>query len=166
MQEGEVVVVDVGAEVGGYSADVTRTLPVSGTFTVEQKRVYLAVLSAQDAVIRMIRPGVPWSAIEAKAREMVASAGFPGRMIHGVSHHLGLDTHDAGAMDTLREGMVITVEPGIYIPASDTAYAPGFRGFGVRIEDDVLVGKEGAAILSSGIPKDLEAIEELMREKR
>jgi len=159
MEDGEVVVMDVGAEMDGYSADITRTLPVSGTFTEEQRRVYATVLHVQEEVIRMIRPGVRWSSIESRAREMIGAAGFPGRMTHGVSHHVGLDTHDVGEMDTLREGMVITVEPGIYIEASDTSFSAGYRGCGVRIEDDVLVGKDGAVVLSSNIPKDIETIE-------
>ncbi len=166
MKDGDLVVVDVGAEYEGYSADVTRTLPVSGTFTEAQRHVYAAVLKAQAAVIAMIRPGIRWSEIEGKAREVVAAEGFRGRMTHGVSHHIGLDTHDAGGMDVLQEGMVITVEPGIYIAEKDTAYAPEFRNFGIRIEDDVLVSKDGAVVLSSGIPKEPEAIEELVRSSR
>ncbi len=166
MTDGDLVVVDVGAEYEGYSADVTRTLPVSGTFTEAQRRVYAAVLKAQAAVIAMIRPGIRWSEIEGKAREVVAAEGFRGRMTHGVSHHIGLDTHDAGGMDVLQEGMVITVEPGIYIAEKDTAYAPEFRGFGIRIEDDVLVSKDGAVVLSSGIPKEPDAIEELVQRSR
>lgn len=162
MNSGEVVVLDVGAECEGYSADITRTIPVSGTFTEEQARVYRAVLEAQEQVIKMIRPGVRWLALDKKAQEALTAAGFGHLMHHGVSHHLGLDTHDAGSLDTLKAGMVITVEPGVYIPANDTAFAFGYRGFGVRIEDDILVGEDGATVLSSEIPKELEEVEKLV----
>jgi Xaa-Pro aminopeptidase len=165
MESGDVVVMDVGAEYEGYSADVTRTIPVSGKFTKEQREVYSVVLAAQREVIKIIRPGVLWSEVEAKAREVLQNAGFGKYMPHPVSHHLGLDVHDSGPMDTLRTGMVITVEPGIYIPESDTALAPAYRGFGVRIEDDVLVERDGATVLSAEIPKDIDEIERLMREK-
>jgi Xaa-Pro aminopeptidase len=161
MLAGEVVVVDVGAEFEGYAADVTRTLPVSGSFTEPEKKVYATVLRAQEETIRLIRPGVRWSALESKARAVLGAAGFGRYMPHGVSHHVGIDVHDAGSMDTLRAGMVITVEPGIYVPAADTAVAAAYRGFGVRIEDDVLVTRDGFEVLSSGIPKDIETIEKL-----
>ena len=163
MRTGEVVVLDVGAEYEGYAADVTRTIPVSGSFTEAEKKVYSTVLKAQEETIRLIRPGVRWSALEAKAREVLSAGGFGGYMPHGVSHHVGIDVHDAGTFDTLKAGMVITVEPGIYVPGTDTALAPAFRGFGVRIEDDVLVTRDGSEVLSSGIPKDIETIEKLVR---
>ncbi len=166
MHDGEVVVLDVGAEYDGYSADVTRTLPVSGTFTDAQKKVYSAVLQTQKAVLAIIRPGVRWSDLDARAREIVAAAGFKNQLKHPVSHHLGLDTHDPGAMDVLKEGMVITVEPGIYVAESDTSIAPQYRGIGVRIEDDVFVGKDGAVVLSAGVPREIDAVEALMRGPR
>jgi len=165
MESGDVVVMDVGAEYDGYSADITRTIPVSGEFTKEQREVYSVVLKMQQEVIKIIRPGVPWSAVEAKAREVLQTSGFGKLMPHPVSHHLGLDAHDSGPMDTLRTGMVITVEPGIYIPETDTLLAPGYRGFGMRIEDDVLVESDGATVLSAEIPKDIGEIEKLVREK-
>ena len=163
LRTGEVVVVDVGAEYDGYAADVTRTLPVSGSFTEAERKVYSTVLRAQEETIRLIRPGVHWSALEAKAREVLSAGGFGRYMPHGVSHHVGIDVHDAGTYDTLKAGMVITVEPGIYVPGTDTALAPAFRGFGVRIEDDVLVTRDGSEVLSAGIPKDIETIEKLVR---
>jgi Xaa-Pro aminopeptidase len=163
MRPGEVVVMDVGAEYDGYAADVTRTLPVSGSFTEAERKVYSTVLKAQAETIRLIRPGVRWSALGDKAREVLAAAGFGGTMPHGVSHHVGIDVHDAGTYDTLKAGMVITVEPGIYIPASDTAFAPEYRGFGVRIEDDVLVTPGGSEVLSAGIPSDMSSVEKLVR---
>ena len=166
MRAGEVVVMDVGAEYEGYASDVTRTFPVSGRFTEPEKKVYDLVLRAQEETIRIIRPGLPWGALEKKAREVLTAGGFGRYMPHGVSHHVGVDVHDAGTYDTLRAGMVITVEPGIYIPAGDTAMPPAFRGFGVRIEDDVLVTGEGSEVLSAGIPKGTDAAERMVRRPR
>ncbi len=163
MRPDEVVVMDVGAEYEGYAADVTRTIPVSGTFTAGERKVYSTVLRAQEETIRLIRPGLRWSLLESKAREVLAGAGFGHYMPHGVSHHVGIDVHDAGSLDTLRAGMVITVEPGIYVPATDTAVSAEYRGFGVRIEDDILVTAEGFEVLSSGIPKDIGTLEKLVR---
>lgn len=165
MQAGEVVVMDVGAEIDGYAADITRTIPVSGKFTKEQRTVYETVLRAQHAVIAAIRPGVPWSELDRAARAVIDSAGFGRFWRHSVSHHLGLDVHDIGPMDTLRTGVVLTVEPGIYIPAGDTTVAAGFRGVGVRIEDDVLVTADGGEVLSHAVPKEVTAVERLMRRK-
>ena len=161
MRAGEVVVMDVGAEYDGYAADITRTIPVSGKFSEAEKKVYAVVLRAQEETIGIIRPGTPWGALERKAREVLAAAGFGRYMPHAVSHHVGVDVHDAGTYDTLRAGMVITVEPGIYVPASDTAMPPAFRGFGVRLEDDVLVTEGGAEVLSAGIPKGIEAAQRM-----
>jgi len=163
MRDGEVVVMDVGAEYEGYAADITRTFPVSGKFTEGEKRVYAVVLQAQEETIRIIRPGVPWGTLEKKAREVLSAAGFGRYMPHAVSHHVGVDVHDTGRLDTLRPGMVITVEPGIYVPAGDTTMPPAVRGFGVRLEDDVLVTEEGSEVLSSGIPKGIEAAERMVR---
>ena len=163
---GEVVVMDVGAEMGGYAADITRTIPVSGKFTTAQRKVYETVLRAQQAVIAAARPGALWKALDAAARAVIAGAGFGAFWLHSVSHHLGLDVHDAGVMDTLRAGMVITAEPGIYIPATDTTVAAEYRGIGVRIEDDVLITPEGCEVLSTRIPKTVAEIEQVMQAKR
>jgi Xaa-Pro aminopeptidase len=163
MKEGEMVVMDVGAEVEGYSADVTRSIPIDGSFSREQRQVYTAVLDAQKAAIAAIRPGATFAQLEKIARESLALSGFAKYLTHGISHHLGLDTHDAGSLDTLRAGMVITVEPGAYIPANDTTLGPGFRGWGVRIEDDVLVTGSGNTVLSAKIPKEIGEIERIMR---
>jgi Xaa-Pro aminopeptidase len=163
MRKGEVVVMDVGAEYAGYSADITRTIPVSGEFSEEQMRVYTTVLQAQKEVIALIKAGLPWGELDKRGKEVVTAAGFGRFWTHPVSHHLGIDVHDAGPMDTLRAGMVITVEPGIYVPANDTTVVEGLRGFGVRIEDDVLVEKSGARVLSGAIPKDPAEIISAMR---
>ncbi len=160
---GDVVVMDVGAEYDGYSADVTRTVPTSGKFTDAQRVLYEAVHRAQEEVIRIIRPGLPWSALDKKAVEILAEAGLAKYAGHGVSHHLGIDAHDPGPLDTLRAGMVITVEPGVYIPVEDTTAAPAWRGIGIRIEDDVLVTSEGCVVLSADIPKDIYDVEKALR---
>jgi Xaa-Pro aminopeptidase len=163
MQKGDVVVMDVGAEVDGYAADVTRTIPVSGRFTEGQREVYSAVLRTQQAVIGVIRPGLPWVALDRKAKEILQPHGFAPYLTHSVSHHVGLDVHDIGQMDTLKAGMVITVEPGVYVPAADTIVAEKYRGFGIRIEDDVLVTENGSLVLSRNIPKEIGDIEGLMK---
>jgi Xaa-Pro aminopeptidase len=163
MRDGEIVVMDVGAEMEGYSADVTRSFPVNGLFSSEQRQVYTAVLEAQKAAIAAVRPGVTFAELDAVARASLARSGFAKYLTHGISHHLGLDTHDVGSVDTIRAGMVITVEPGAYIPASDTTLGPAFRGWGIRIEDDVLVTVSGNVVLSSSIPKEIEEIERIMR---
>ncbi len=163
---GEMVVMDVGAEIEGYAADITRTIPVSGRFTSEQKKVYNAVLHAHDSIIANVRPGMPWSDLDKVARRVLAAEGFAKFWRHSVSHHLGIDVHDVGKMDTLRAGMVFTVEPGVYIPEKDTTVAPRFRGIGVRIEDDVLVTEGGAVVLSEAIPREIKDIEKIMRKPK
>lgn len=163
MEKGDVVVMDIGAEFGGYAADVTRTIPVSGTFTPEQKKVYAAVKSAHDEVIKLIKPGIARSVLEARARQVIADAGFARFTLHGISHQVGIDVHDAGASDTLKTGMVITVEPGIYIPVAEDSLAKPYRGVGIRLEDDVLVTPSGAEVLSSSIPIEAGTIEKLMK---
>jgi len=163
---GELVVMDVGAEIEGYAADITRTIPVSGTFSSEQKKVYNAVLHAHDSIIASVRVGMPWSDLDKVARRVLAAEGFEKFWKHSVSHHLGIDVHDVGKMDTLRAGMVFTVEPGVYISEKDTTVAPGFRGIGVRIEDDVLVTERGGVVLSGAIPRDAREIEKIMRKSK
>jgi Xaa-Pro aminopeptidase len=165
MAAGDMVVMDVGAEDEGYSADVTRTVPVSGRFTKEQAVIYTTVLKAQKAIIAAMKPGLLFSSIDRIAREVVAQAGYGKYWGHGASHHLGLDTHDNGVMDTLRAGMVLTAEPGLYIPVNDTTIAPGYRGIGIRIEDDVLITAGGSEVLSAGIPKEMTEIEKVMKKK-
>jgi Xaa-Pro aminopeptidase len=154
MQPNETVVVDVGAEYSGYSADVTRTFPTSGKFTPRQREIYQIVLDAQKAAIAKVKPGVTIRDVHAAAMEYIKSKGYEKYFIHGTSHHLGLDVHDVG--DTrrpLEAGMVITVEPGIYIPEEQ---------LGVRIEDDFLVTTTGSRYLSP-FPKEIAEIEALMK---
>ncbi len=163
MQKGDVVVIDIGAEFGGYAADVTRTIPASGRFTPEQKKIYNVVRAAHDEIIKLIKPGVPMRTLEARARQVITDAGYAKFILHGISHQVGLDVHDAGASDTLRTGMVITVEPGIYIPVAQDSLPMAFRGIGIRLEDDVLVTSAGPEVLSASIPIDPAIIEKLMK---
>jgi Xaa-Pro aminopeptidase len=152
---GSLVVVDIGADYGHYAADVTRTYPADGTFTAEQRAVYEVVLRAQQAAMDMIRPGVYYEDLNRKAEQVIAAAGYRDYFIHGLGHFVGLDVHDAGLYSKpLEAGMVITVEPGIYIPQ---------KALGVRIEDEVLVTPKGHRLLSDGVPRDPAGIEKLMR---
>jgi len=162
-QDGELVVMDVGAEYCNHAADITRTIPVSGKFTKAQSEVYSVVLQAQEEIISIIRPGITSSDLDDKCLAVFMREGYHQYYGHGVTHQLGLDVHDAAAGDTLKAGMIITIEPGIYIPASDTLLPPEYRGIGIRIEDDVLVTEKGAEVLSADIPKSLEDIEQLMK---
>jgi Xaa-Pro aminopeptidase len=154
MQSGDVVVVDIGAEYSGYSADVTRTYPVSGKFSPRQREIYQIVLDAQKAAIAKIKPGVRISDLHQAATDYIRSKGYERYFIHGTSHHMGLDVHDVGDVSRpLEPNMVITVEPGIYIPEEQ---------IGIRIEDDVLVTPTGYRVLSL-FPKELAEVEALVK---
>ena len=165
IQDGDVVVIDVGGEYGGYTADITRTLPANGKFTARQREIYDIVLAAQNATLAAVKPGakirggtndlnaISWNYINTHGKDR---EGQPlGKYyFHGVSHHLGLDVHDPGPTGRpLEPGMVITIEPGIYIPEEK---------LGVRIEDDVLVTETGYTILSEKAPRTAEDVEAMM----
>ncbi|NVK49288.1 MAG: aminopeptidase P N-terminal domain-containing protein [Cyclobacteriaceae bacterium] len=166
------ILMDLGAEWRGYTADVTRTIPVSGKFNDEEKAIYELVLKSQEAGIALCKPGVEFSEIGRVTREIIneglAELGiikkgqrhnyFP----HGTSHHLGLDVHDRGGYGALKEGMVLTVEPGIYIPEGSDC-DPKWWGIAVRIEDDILVSAEGPVNLSGDAPRTVATIEQMMR---
>ncbi|UCG59129.1 MAG: M24 family metallopeptidase, partial [Phycisphaerales bacterium] len=129
----------------------TRTIPVDGRFTREQALIYDIVLDAQKAVIRAVKPGVTIRELYDIARDIIRDAGYVDAFIHRCSHHLGLDTHDAADNGLpLQPGMVITVEPGVYLPGDK---------IGVRIEDDVLVTEHGCRILSEQIPRERKDVE-------
>ncbi|MHB1169517.1 MAG: aminopeptidase P N-terminal domain-containing protein [Longimicrobiales bacterium] len=164
MNAGDLVVIDIGAEYGYYSADITRTYPVSGRFTDRQRAIYELVLSTQQAAIDAVRPGSTVGELTRIAREhMRANSGDLCRpvtcdayFIHGLSHWLGMDVHDVGSYAVpLAPGMVLTIEPGIYIPDEE---------LGVRIEDDVLVTADGHEVLSGSLPRDAAAIEQMMQQ--
>jgi Xaa-Pro aminopeptidase len=162
MQSGDLVVVDIGAEWGYYSADVTRTYPVNGKWTPRQRAIYNLVLATQQAAIDSVRPGMTMMRLGQIARDyMKANSGTlcgegdcTKYFIHGLSHWLGMDVHDVGAYATpFVAGMVLTVEPGIYIPEEN---------LGVRIEDDILVTATGHENLSAGATRDAAEIERAM----
>lgn len=162
---GELLLMDVGAEVGMYSADITRTFPLDGKFTDAQTEVYNVVLGAQAAAIMAIRPGITIKELNTIAKDYAIKAGYEQYILHRISHFLGLDVHDAGIYkEPLKVGSVITVEPGLYIPVDDMEIDAAYRGIGIRIEDDVLITETGFRVLSQDIPKTIAAIEELMTE--
>ncbi len=155
LQEGDVVMIDYGAEYRYHVADISRTWPVSREFTDRQREVYQAVYDAQEAAFARCKPGATLREISAAAQEVIAERGF-GRMWHGVSHWLGMATHDVGPYDVkLEPGMVFTVEPGIYLPD---------EGMGFRIEDVVVITDDGFELLSRNIPRSIEEIEALRAE--
>jgi Xaa-Pro aminopeptidase len=148
---GDLVVIDAAAEYGRYAADVTRTYPVSGRFSEEQARAYRAVYQAQEDIFAAIRPGTSMADLQKVAEASLKRAGYLEAFIHGFGHFVGLDVHDAGRYDLpLPVGAVFTVEPGVYLPE---------KGFGVRIEDEVVVTETGYRLLSSKIPRKLEEVE-------
>jgi len=152
---GSLIIVDIGSDYGHYAADITRTYPADGHFTPEQRKVYEVVLRAQQACIEMIKPGVYFEDLQRKAEEIIRAAGYRDYFIHGLGHFLGLDVHDAGVYrKPLQAGMVVTIEPGVYIPE---------KSLGVRIEDDVLVTSSGYRVLTSALPRDPDAVEKLMQ---
>ncbi|MFC1544824.1 aminopeptidase P N-terminal domain-containing protein [Gemmatimonadota bacterium] len=155
IEAGEMVVMDVGAELDYYTADITRTVPSSGKFTPRQREIYQVVLDAQMAATAAVKPGVTLRQVHEAAKKVIDEAGFGEYFIHYTSHFLGMDVHDVGSRDDeLRPGMVITVEPGIYI---------GAEMLGVRIEDNVVVTEIGSLVLSRNIPKTVAEIEALMK---
>ncbi|HEX7738064.1 MAG TPA: aminopeptidase P family protein [Marmoricola sp.] len=187
---GELILMDMGAEATSlYTADVTRTLPVSGTFTPLQRDLYNLVLTAQRVGIDTVRPGVTFRGAHNAAMEVIAhgledldllpcsaeealdpqSKVYSRWTLHGVSHMLGMDVHDCAEASTdayvegdLAEGMVLTVEPGLYFQEDDKLVPEELRGIGIRIEDDILVTAGGSENLSDALPRDPDAIEEWM----
>ncbi|MBT8254165.1 MAG: M24 family metallopeptidase [Flavobacteriaceae bacterium] len=171
----ELVLMDLGAEYHGYTADVTRTIPADGTFSREQKAIYDLVYLAQEAGINAARVGRPFNDTDKEARRVIvkglvelgiakdekdARQYFP----HGTSHYIGLDVHDAGLYAAHQPNMVITVEPGIYIPKGSPCDEK-WHGIAVRIEDDILITENGPVNLSAEAPRTSEAIEAMMKRK-
>ncbi len=165
LQAGDLLLMDVGAEVDMYTADITRTVPVAGTFTPEQGELYSYLLEAQAAAAAALRPGVTIKDLNQAVGDLLKEKGYQQYLIHGVSHWLGMDVHDVGgSKDTPAEpGMVLTIEPGIYIPEDDENVPLAYRGLGLRLEDDFLVTEEGNVMLSRNIPRTIEEIESLMQ---
>lgn len=186
LQEGELLLIDAGAEYDYYTADVTRAFPISGSFSEPQREVYNAVLLAQKECIRMAKPGTTLRAIHERACEVLTeelrklkvlkgstasllkNRAFAPYYPHGTSHWLGMDVHDAGKYYAqkwdeprkLEPGMVFTIEPGLYFSPDQTGPAR-YKGIGVRIEDDILITKGGCKVLTSGIPKEIDEVESL-----
>jgi len=157
IQNEGLVLIDTGAAWNHYSADVTRTMPVSGTFSPRERELYELVLEASNAAIEKVQVGADYyNDVHMTAKRILDDAGYGEYFIHGTGHFLGLDVHDAGDYDKpLKAGVVITVEPGIYIAD---------EGIGIRIEDDVLVTKDGPVLLSRHIPRTIQEIEKSMAE--
>lgn len=168
IQDGDIVVLDVGAQFSGYSADITRTLPANGKFTPRQREIYEIVLGAQNAAIAAVKPGMNYCERGSKSVYRIAynyinthgkdlhGQSLGRYFIHGLGHDIGLDVHDPGSdCEPFEPGMVVTVEPGIYIPE---------ESIGVRIEDDILITDTGNKLLSERLPRDPDAIEKIMAE--
>ena len=186
LNDGELLLIDAGAEVECYAADITRTFPVNGSFSKPQRAVYEVVLAAQQAAIARIKPGNHWNdphdaavrvlteglvelgLLKGKVRQLIKDQDYRRFYMHRTGHWLGMDVHDVGDYKVggewrvLEPGMVMTVEPGLYIPAGSKGVAKKWWNIGVRIEDDVLVTAKGCEILTIATPKSIEAIEALM----
>jgi Xaa-Pro aminopeptidase len=166
IRDEDVVLLDVGCQYAGYAADVTRTIPANGHFTARQKEIYEIVLGAQNAALAALKPGMTLGGRGSKSLYLVAlnymnahGTDRGGRtlgryFIHGLGHHIGLNVHDAGEVNRpLEPGMVITIEPGIYLPEEN---------LGVRIEDDVLITETGYKLLTARLPRNVAEIEAIM----
>jgi len=185
-EDGDLVLIDAGAALKLYCSDITRTFPVGGRWTPEQRRVYEVVLAAEEAAIAEIRPGAPFTAVHDAARrvlvqgmidlglltgtveEIIEEKREQRFFMHQTSHFLGLDVHDVGAYAqpdgspvALQPGMVLTVEPGLYISVADDV-PEALRGIGIRIEDDVIVTEDGHEVITRGVPVAPDAIEALV----
>ncbi len=187
LREGELLLVDAGCEYGYYASDVTRTIPVSGTFTKEQRALYQAVLDAQLAAMAIVKPGVTLEAVHERtvevlvkglrtlgllkgsAAKIIAKLTYKQFYMHRTSHWLGMDVHDVGTYfegnqaRLLEPGMVFTIEPGLYVASDDKSVPKAYRGLGVRIEDDILVTADGFENLTAAIPKTVADVEAACR---
>ena len=190
LRDGDLLLIDAGAEFGNYAADITRTFPVNGRYSEPQRLLYELVLEAQLAAIAKIRPGNTWiqpheEAVRVLVKGLVKLGLLQGRVyklirdeaykpffMHRTGHWLGMDVHDVGAYKIdekwrkLEAGMVLTVEPGLYIPPACMDVDEKWRGIGIRIEDDVLVTQKGCEVLSASMPKTVAEIEAFMEAGR
>jgi Xaa-Pro aminopeptidase len=189
LKDGDLLLIDAGAEFQGYAADITRTFPVNGKFSKPQREVYDVVLSVQNTCVEATKKGTTvkqrqdlsielltegmkeLGLLKGKTKELIKKKEYLKYYMHGVGHYLGLDVHDAGRYFTEQQaknsrpfepGMVLTVEPGLYIPPDDKTAPAKYRGIGIRIEDDVLVTEDGNLNLTAKVPKEPEVIESLM----
>jgi Xaa-Pro aminopeptidase len=186
LNDGDLLLIDAGAEYDCYASDITRTFPVNGQFTAAQREAYEVVLEAQAAAIKKIRPGNHWDEphnaavkvltqgmvelgiLKGKVSQLIKEKAFTKYYMHRTGHWLGMDVHDVGDYKvegewrTFESGMVLTVEPGLYLPASSEGLDRRWWNIGIRIEDDVLITDTGNEVLSDNVPKDADAIESLM----
>lgn len=186
LKDGDLVLIDAGCEIDCYASDITRTFPVNGRFSPEQKAIYELVLKANEEAFNHIAPGKHWNEaheatvqvitaglvelglLQGEVQELIAAEAYKPFYMHRAGHWLGMDVHDVGDYKVggewrvLEPGMAMTVEPGIYIAADNQDVPKKWRGIGVRIEDDVVVTKTGCEILTGGVPKSVEEIEALM----
>jgi Xaa-Pro aminopeptidase len=190
LRDGDLLLIDAGAEYEGFASDITRTFPVNGRFDGAQRDIYQLVLDCQEECIRMVKPGVTLEEMHKRSVEILTDGlvrlgllkGEVSKLIeegeykkfymHRLGHYLGMDVHDAGAYHVdgqprpVEPGMVMTVEPGLYIAADAEDIPDKYRGIGVRIEDDVLVTAEGFDVLTARAPKQIEEIEALMKRQK
>jgi Xaa-Pro aminopeptidase len=186
LKDGDLLLIDAGCELDFYAADITRTFPINGTFSPEQKALYEVVLAAQIEAIAAVKVGNHWNdphetsvrviteglvelgLLQGKVGELIEKEDYKRFYMHRIGHWLGMDVHDVGDYKVggewrvLEPGMVMTVEPGIYVAPNDETVAKKWRGIGIRIEDDVHITKTGCEILSEGVPRTVEDIEALM----
>lgn len=187
IKDGDLILLDAGCELEHYAADITRTYPASGKFSKEQKALYELVLKAQLAAIKAVKPGNHWNdphdatvkvitkglvelgLLKGRVSTLIKEGAYRDFYMHRAGHWLGMDVHDVGDYKVgdewrvLEEGMVLTVEPGIYVAPENTKVAKKWRGIGIRIEDDVLVTKEGCEVMTAGVPKTVDEVEALMQ---
>ena len=185
-RDGDLVLIDAGAEYHGYAADITRTFPANGRFTKPQRELHDLVDAARAAALEQARPGVPYEAgheaavrvltegmlrlglLKGSLERNLASGAYKRYYRHKTGHWLGLDVHDVGdyridgESRLLEPGMVFTIEPGLYVPADDTSVAAKWRGIGIRIEDDVAITKDGHEVLTDGLARSADEIEAFM----
>lgn len=187
LRDGELVLIDAGCEYDYYAADITRTFPVNGKYNKEQRQIYELVLSAQAAALNEIKPGKHWNEphdasvrvitegllrlglLKGDLDKLIDKAAYKTFYMHRIGHWIGMDVHDVGDYKVggewrvLEPGMVMTVEPGIYISQNNDSVAKKWRGIGIRIEDDVLITKAGYQVLTDAVPRDPDQIEAIMR---
>ena len=186
LADGDLLLCDAGAEYAGYASDITRTWPVNGRYSKEQRALYSLVLAAQTAALAQARPGRPWiagheAAVEVLAdgllslgllkgslKQVLAGGTYKRFYMHKTGHWIGLDVHDvgdykvAGEFRELEPGMVFTIEPGLYIPSGSKGVAAKWQGIGIRIEDDVAITKPGHDVLTDGVPRAIDAVETVL----
>ena len=186
MKDGELLLVDAGAEFANYASDITRTWPVSGVYSKEQRALYQIVLAAQKAALEMARPGKHWIAghdaavevltdgllslglLKGTLKKNLVSGDYKRFYMHKTGHWIGLDVHDvgeykvAGEFRELEPGMAFTIEPGLYIAPGSKGVPAKYQGIGIRIEDDVLITKDGHQVLTDAVPREIDQVEALL----